>query len=418
MFRAFLLVLTAGLVLALVDWHYGGIDIGLPRQLTGSHPIYASPTIQVTSAPTDLALHATGNVTIQAQAPAVPGDVVLLETAGPYGLGYNKVSATVLDDQLQATLPVTGRDTAGSFKYFALMRATGKHRQGRSAMFTITIDKAPPPASTASAGCGGSADLVADGETWQCTYDDEFDGTELDRSYWVPQTGGSTTGSSTMYACAVDSPDTVRVANGTLDLSLVQLPAARKCTRTKSSQYAYGQVTHYGTFSQAYGKFEVRAKIPDITVPGVQQSFWLWPVKNTYGAWPASGEIDFAELYSSTPGLDRPYLHYIPGETIAGSNDNITNARCAMNPGQFNTYGLEWKPGQLTVLLNDKVCFTDDYSSALGVAQGSTAPFDKAFFLCLTQAMGTLNNSLKPGTVSLPVTTEIDYVRVWKLAAA
>ncbi|MFL6061486.1 MAG: family 16 glycosylhydrolase [Marmoricola sp.] len=420
MFRVFLMVVTAAVALAIVDWHYGGLDIGLPRQLTGgssgsdSTSVLDKPAIQVLSAPDQLMIHEDGTVTIQASAPAAPGDPVVLQTAGTYGMGYNKVSQATLDENLEATLPVTNRDYVGSFRYWAMIPATGTYQQGKSTPFTIAFARPTPPSGRPDVSCGGSRTVEDHGSTWTCSYDDEFDGQVLDRRYWVPQTGGSKTGSGTTYACALDSPDTVQVAGGNLELSLVELPEVRKCTRTRSSRYAFGQVMHYGTFSQTYGKYEIRAKVPDIDVAGAQQSFWLWPVRNTYGAWPASGEIDFAELYSSTPGLDRPYLHYLPGTTTAGTNDNVTTARCPIRRGEFNTYGVEWKPGRITVLLNDEVCFVDDYSSAASF-QGQDAPFDQPFYLSLNQAMGTLNNSYAPGTMPEKVTTEVDYVRVWKL---
>ena len=34
----------------------------------------------------------------------------------------------------------------------------------------------------------------------------------------------------------------------------------------------------YQRFSQTYGFFEVRAKFPNVTVPGLQSTLWLWPV--------------------------------------------------------------------------------------------------------------------------------------------
>ncbi|MCW2786547.1 MAG: glycoside hydrolase family 16 protein [Marmoricola sp.] len=424
MFRVFLLLVTVSLVLVIADWqglldgtHHGG---SLVSNSNAGHngSVFDRPDLTITSAPTQLSLKQPGVVEVQAAAPAAPGDRILLETAGAMGLGYNEVSEAILDDNLHATLMVAGRDYKGSYNYWAMMPATGDYQQGRSATFAITIGAAaappPPPTSGPDAPtCGGVSPEKADGSPWQCTYDDEFNGDDLDRTYWVPQTGGSTTGTGSTYACAVDSPDTVDVANGYLDLSLVKLPAERACTRRKSSQYEFGQVMHYQTFSQTYGKFEVRAKVPDLQVPGVQESFWLWPKANSYGPWPASGEIDFAEMYSGQPGLDRPYLHYLPGETTAGTNDNVTHNNCQINAGEFNTYGVEWEPKEISVLLNGQICFTDDYSSATSF-NGETAPFDKPFYLALNQAMGALGNEYDPAVVPDKVTTQIDYVRIWK----
>ncbi|RNL80927.1 glycoside hydrolase family 16 protein [Nocardioides marmorisolisilvae] len=422
MFRVFLLLVTASVALyiaggpsVLLEADHSVSNLVSSNRASTSSGVLNRPAIRVLSAPDELELGQPGTAEVQAESPAVPGTTIYLRTAGTYGLGYNQVSKAVLDDNLRASLPITGRAYKGSFNYWATIKATASYQEGDSASWAITIAAAPPPPAPK---CGDGPDPVkADGTSWTCSYDDEFDGSTLDRRFWVPQvtaTSGATTGTSSMYACATDSPDTIGVANGNLELSLVQLPAPVKCGKGKTSQYAYGQVMHFQTFSQTYGKYEVRAKIPDVSDPGVQETFWLWPNKNSYGQWPASGEIDFAELYSKYADTDKPYIHYYPGSTSAGTNNNVTTAKCPIKVGEFNTYGLEWAPGRLTILLNGDVCMIDDYSSALATLHGKTSPFDKPFFLALTQAMGTTGNVYDTNVVPDKVTTLVDYVRIWK----
>ncbi|MFL6157084.1 MAG: family 16 glycosylhydrolase, partial [Marmoricola sp.] len=422
MFRVLLLLATASIALyiaggpgVLLDADHSVSSLVSANRAATARGVLNRPAIRVLSAPSELELGASGTAQVQAEAPATPGTTIYLRTAGSYGLGYNKVSSAVLDDDLRATLPITGRPYKGTFNYWATITATATYLEGNSASWALTIAAAaPPPAPT----CGDEPDPVkADGTSWQCTYDDEFDESTLDRQFWVPQvtaTSGATTGTSSMYACAADTPDTIAVDGGYLNLSLVELPAPVRCGKGKTSKYAYGQVMHYQTFSQTYGKYEVRAKVPDLSDPGAQETFWLWPTKNSYGSWPASGEIDFAELYSRYADTDKPYIHYYPGTTQSGTNKNVTTARCPINVGEFNTYGLEWRAGQLKILLNGEVCMIDDYSSALAALHGASSPFDKPFFLALTQAMGTTGNLYDTALVPDKVTTQIDYVRIWK----
>jgi beta-glucanase (GH16 family) len=422
MFRLLLLLVTASIALYVAGGpsvlleasDNAGHLVSNSRLIGGGNPLNR-PAVRVLSAPDVLELGQPGTAEVQAEAPATPGTTIYLRTAGTYGLGYNQVSKAVLDENLRASLPITGRNYKGSFNYWATIRATATYQEGDSASWAIAITAAaPPPAPT----CGDGPDPVkADGTSWSCSYDDEFSGDSLDRHFWVPQVtsvSGATTGTSSMYACAADTPDTIGVEGGNLELSLVELPAAVKCGKNKTSKYAYGQVMHFQTFSQTYGKYEVRAKVPDLSVPGAQETFWLWPDKNSYGSWPASGEIDFAELYSRYADTDKPYVHYYPGSTQAGTNLNVTTAKCPIKVGQFNTYGLEWAPGRLTILLNGTVCMIDDYSSALAALHGKNSPFDKPFFLALTQAMGTTGNVYDTTVVPDRVTTQVDYVRIWK----
>ena len=96
-------------------------------------------------------------------------------------------------------------------------------------------------------------------------------------------------------------------------------------------------VSTYQRFNQAYGLFEVRAKISSATERGLQTSFWLSPAKLTYGAWPASGEVDIAEPFSQYPTLAIASVHYNNSDCVNG------------DPGQFHTYALEWTPQSMTL---------------------------------------------------------------------
>ena len=90
-------------------------------------------------------------------------------------------------------------------------------------------------------------------------------------------------------------------------------------------------------------------------VEGLQETFWLYPQNLTYGAWPASGEIDFAEFYSEFPGLDVPYVHYSQSST----DPNATSYDCIINQDAFNTYGVDWTPTSITVMYNGQPCLVD-----------------------------------------------------------
>lgn len=409
MFRVLLVLAAIPLGLLFLDSQRSGGLITL-----GSTSVLSRPTIEVLGAPGQLNLDEDGFVIVRATAPARPGDTVYLESAGAYGMGYYRVDKVVLDGNLEATLTVAGRPYLGTYKYWAKIAPSGTYQEGKSATFPIAIVSSAAPLGPT---CGGDDPVKPDGSPWVCTYSDEFDTGKLNRRFWAVQkteSSGFTTGTKSRYACAVDSPQTVAVEDGTLELSLVELPEVRKCGRGRSSKFAFGQVMHFQTYSQTYGKYEVRAKIPDLRVPGAQQSFWLWPKKNTYGVWPASGEIDFAEMYSSLPGLDRPFIHYLPGATEGGTNQNVTHADCKINIGEYNTYGVEWEPRRITVLLNGEVCFINDYSSVAAGFQGKNSPFDKPFYLALNQAMGTVGNEYDADLVPETVTTQIDYVRIWK----
>jgi beta-glucanase (GH16 family) len=259
--------------------------------------------------------------------------------------------------------------------------------------------------ATASA-CQGTTPLGVPG-TWNCSFDDEFNGTTLNTNNWVPQQTGASGYVNGATACYVDSPDTISVAGGYLNLTALQVApfTCQDGSNSFSTSYEAGMVSTSGLFDQTYGTYEVNAKLPPSVIQGLQETFWLYPQTLTYGAWPASGEIDFAEFYSQFPGLDVPYIHYSQSSTDL----NATAYDCVINQNAFNTYGVDWTPTSITVLYNGTPCLVDTPSTG-------SEPFNQPFFIALTQALGVGTNAFTPGVTELPATTQIDWVRAWQPA--
>ncbi len=259
-----------------------------------------------------------------------------------------------------------------------------------------------PLASAQGPSCGGNPDGLSG--NWTCTFDDEFNGTSLNTANWQPQltaTSGYITGGPDCY---VNNPNTISVSGGYLNLSVLKV-APFTCVPGYVSQYQAGMVTSSRLFSQTYGAFEVRAKIPASSVPGLQETLWLYPQNLTYGPWPASGEIDFAEFYSQYSTLDVPYIHY----TLSVADPNVTAYNCTIDPTQFNTYEVDWTSSAITILYNGQTCLVDHPIAG-------PAPFNQPFFIALTQALGLGTNAPTANT-PLPATTQVDWVRAWSQAS-
>ncbi|HWF25894.1 MAG TPA: glycoside hydrolase family 16 protein [Solirubrobacteraceae bacterium] len=297
---------------------------------------------------------------------------------------------------------------------FLLALASSVPAQARTSSRTATIAKP----------CGGeSPPPRPGGGTWTCTFDDEFDATTgdagaLNRSWWVPQvtaTSAYTTGPVGAEACYVDSPANISVSGGALHLTARKEAAPFTCSWF-TTQYTAGMVSTYAHFNQTYGRFEVRALLPQTTAGGLQETLWLWPVNDTlYGPWPGSGEVDFSEFYSEYSDLDIPYIHYNYSPTTvnpATHTNTVTAYNCQIALSQYNAYAVVWTPGSFTITINGKTCLIDSYVPDGGLT--SPAPFNQPFFIALTQALGIGTNAFNPATTPLPATTSIDYVRVWK----
>jgi beta-glucanase (GH16 family) len=261
-----------------------------------------------------------------------------------------------------------------------------------------------------------------DGTRWQCTFDDEFDARtgdarSLDPARWQTevstQNGYYTGAPETGVVCYTDDRDTVSVSAGALHLSVVPTGAQGSPCGAPAT-YRGGMVHSQGRFAQTYGRFEVRARLPQSTQPGLQETLWLYPEDPAYGAWPDSGEIDFAEFYSQYPDLDVPFVHYAYDETTTDPSTNtnvVTSHTCGVDPSAWNTYTVEWEPGRITILRNGRTCLVDDYRSL--DALPPAAPFDRPFYVLLTQAVGVGSNAPTAAT-PFPATMDVDYVRAWK----
>ena len=253
----------------------------------------------------------------------------------------------------------------------------------------------------------GLRPLKADGTAWSCSFDDEFNGTALDRTKWLPQTA-FTTGSPDAYACYVDDPRNVSVADGTLDLTVRKLASPQPCpayAAGASTPFTGGSVSTYRLFSQQYGRFEARILSQATTGPGLHDAFWLWPDDRYPSSvlWPAAGEIDIAENYSYYSGLAIPFLHY--AADAGGPQPGINTAwDCAAPRGQWNTYALEWTPTRVEIFVNGRSCLVN--------TSGDPA-FQKPYIAALTAGLGVGANALTDDS-QLPSTMKVDYFHVWR----
>jgi beta-glucanase (GH16 family) len=294
---------------------------------------------------------------------------------------------------------LSARAEAGSTSTF---RVTSNHRSRR---LVVRMPARRTPAPVAAYDACGARPLKADGTAWSCTFDDDFGGSALDRTKWAPQTVFSS-GTDERYACYRDDPSNVRVHDGMLSLTLLQLEAPAPCGVDRApTPLQSGMVTTYHLFSQQYGRFEARIRNTATSSPGLHEAFWLWPddrVTSTQ-AWPDAGEIDVSETYSTHPNLSIPFLHY--SADAAGPQPGVNTAwDCTANRGQWNTYTLEWTPTSITILVNGQTCL---------VNRSADPAFQKPYIISLTQGLGTYGNEMTADT-PLPATMDVDYVRVWQ----
>lgn len=249
-----------------------------------------------------------------------------------------------------------------------------------------------------------------DGTLWECSFIDEFNGSTVDSTKWRAQDTSLSGMSNGPDGCFVPDPSLMTVQNGTVELSAELAAEPFTCrspfgdftTRKKAST-----LTTWGKFSQAYGRFAFRAKMPETRLPGSHSTLWLYPQGHPYGAWPRSGEVDVAEWFSARPQQVYPSVHYLDGnKNVHTGKDGVIS-----DVSTYHTYVVEWTPTTMQFFFDGSLVFEHSWTP-LAPLSGSQ-PFDKPFTVVLTQAWGQLWNAPVAGTPDRHTMT-VDWVRVWK----
>jgi len=266
------------------------------------------------------------------------------------------------------------------------------------------------PADAASSDACGTVTFKSDGTPWACSYVDNFDGRSLDPTKWITQQT-SLTGFRTGQTCYTASSQNIKVARGELYLTARREWGSFVCKNPLgdfTTSYTGGMIGTRGKFSQAYGKFEVRAKFPNVTTPGLHGGFAMFPVDRIYGPWPASGEIDVAEWWSVNSTLVLPSLHFNGRDHLVdtGWNCRVTT------PSSYHTYTVLWLPTEISFFVDGTMCFTrmPTPDSPLVAPQ----PFDQPFTMVLGMGVGTASGTnAVTWKTPLPATFRVDYAKAW-----
>jgi beta-glucanase (GH16 family) len=267
---------------------------------------------------------------------------------------------------------------------------------------TAAMAACAPPAGAVSKSCGSAQVKKPSGRHWVCTFGDNFNGASLNGRNWdvmkTAQTGFTQAGE-----CYLDDSSNVSVGNGHLTLTATRRPVPQLCGLI-ASPYASGMIFTRDRFAQTYGRFKVRAKVPQGS--GFASGFWLWPQNRSYGN--RSGEIDIAESFGA-PNVVSAHTHIRNGIGDLGQGAYCNVADSA---GTFHTYTLVWLPSELKFKYDRRTCMdltSWDPPAPLVFPQ----PFDRPFYVNLQLALGFGSNAVSLRS-PFPARYLVDYVRVWR----
>jgi len=258
-----------------------------------------------------------------------------------------------------------------------------------------------PPSSTPAAPATPAALPAATAAGWTLVWSDEFDGSELDRNKWVPETGGHGWGNRELQHYT-GRPENVRVADGKLVIE------ARR-ERYGDNEYTSARLKTAGLMEQMHGRFEARIKVP--RGQGIWPAFWMLGADIGKVGWPRSGEIDIMEIIGKEPATLYGTLHG-PGYSGDKAFSQPSPLERGIFADDYHVFAVEWEPGEIR-WYRDGVRF---HTARPDLVTGDWV-FEHPFFVLLNLAVGGLWPGNPDSTTVLPQQMLVDYVRVYKRGA-
>ncbi len=233
---------------------------------------------------------------------------------------------------------------------------------------------------------------------WQ----DEFDGDTIDSSKWNLEVHGRPANNELQYYS--DFPENAFIEDGNLVIQAIKLEE-----RYIGRDYMSARMNTVAKASFTYGRFEMRAKLPE--GQGIWPAFWMLPTQAKYGGWPSGGEIDIMELLGHEPNKVHGSLHWKNED-----GHEFTTADYVLPEGtfssDFHTFAVEWEEDEIRWYVDD-ILFKSDTKWEHRL-HPFPAPFDQEFYLILNVAVGGNWPGAPDETTVFPQQMVVDYVCVYE----
>jgi beta-glucanase (GH16 family) len=224
------------------------------------------------------------------------------------------------------------------------------------------------------------------------TFAEECNGSVIDPAKWVSEWG-------VYFGTDADFMGDMRqISMGGGNCTIT----AEKKPTPSGRPWASGLMSTHDRFWQAYGRFEIRAKLPK--GKGMWPAFWLLPQATRHGP----PEIDVMEAWTNPIGTTpidasstSAAVHYGP----PGYNPDLMHSVWHEGPDfteDFHTYAVDWRPGSITMLIDgvERGRITSDVPSV-------------PMYLIVNLAVGSNWGGRPDATTPSPSHMLIDYMRVY-----
>ena len=241
---------------------------------------------------------------------------------------------------------------------------------------------------------------------WKLSWSDEFNGkngSAPDPAKWSFDVGGKNPNNE--LESYTSRPANVQQKNG--DLVIMARKENFTGTDGVARQYTSARIRTKGLFSQTYGRFEARIKLP--LGKGIWPAFWMLGDNVDSVGWPKCGEIDIFEnigepsvSYSTLHGPGYSGAHGISKKFLLPAGERVDTG--------FHIYAVEWAPNDIKFFLDDNLVAE---RTPADLPPGTKWVYDHPFFIILNVAVGGAWPGNPDATTKFPQKMLVDYVRVY-----
>lgn len=262
---------------------------------------------------------------------------------------------------------------------------------------------------------------VCDTTAWKLVFNDEFDGSTLDRSKWITYYPFSSDGSDQCEACrymggtnSIYTDDQVTLADGLLHLGV---EATETTWYGVKKAHKASTIRSIGNAEFTYGRFEIRCKLPE--GEGLWPAFWMFGGET---------EIDVFEVCGEKPRWIKGSLHHWGKPKFSNTGKyKGEDTRTA-----FHTYAVEWEADEIRwymdgTMIHSRGRFVDDRGNPLPdcerpAGQNHVAPYfprgvDKVNVIAgngVSEYKGFCKGPKTPKAWSAASSMLVDWIRVYQ----
>jgi len=173
-----------------------------------------------------------------------------------------------------------------------------------------------------------------------------------------------------------------------------------------------------------YGRIEASIQLPDTTNQGLWPAFWSLGSDINTTPWPACGETDFMEVWSTQvdggpgPAGNRTTIHTTATDgSGVQPNGAYTFPSGQANNTAFHTYGMIWSANMQQFYIDNPL---QPYyiTTPSNLSSTDTWPFNAQIFLVTNIAVGGTLGGTPSSSTTNPALMMFDYVRQYQPSAA